>query len=590
MYTFLLKKVLTFRGGPMGKFKYLIIALLAMSLVGCFGPFGPKPIIPDNPVNPDPGPGIIAARLLTGDAPPTATLGSNGDLYLDKKQAILYVKEAGTWLDVAALQGPAGTPGTIWLVGEVEPDQEEGLDGDMYLDTGASSIYLKKDGQWLEIANILEGKSAYQIWLELGNSGTTADFIVSLVGAQGSAGATGAPGANGTNGIDGKSAYQIWLNLENEGDEAAFIASLVGAKGDNGENGIDGKSAYQIWLDLENEGDEAAFIASLVGAKGDNGENGIDGKSAYQIWLDLENEGDEAAFIASLVGAKGDNGENGIDGKSAYQIWLDLENEGDEAVFIASLVGAKGDNGENGIDGKSAYQIWLDLENEGDEAAFIASLVGAQGAAGKSAYQIWLDLGNTGTETDFMNYLRGVTDSGVGIAKITPPTLPQALSFVIRGIFDGRNWHFGNGSPEDIDGFILGDIYVDLESGILWELVSDGPESYDWNVLGIPMEDYINNQLVESEILQEAGLYPLGYDGGGIYGFPSIFAVDPISVATQYSWIFNGQVVSTNRFWVPRSDQQFQITNWLTIKVKTEDGRTWSSKPICFLVSYSGGY
>lgn len=43
-----------------------------------------------------------------------------------------------------------------------------------------------------------DGKSAYQIWLDAGNSGTEADFLASLKGAD------GRDGTNGTNGINGK--------------------------------------------------------------------------------------------------------------------------------------------------------------------------------------------------------------------------------------------------------------------------------------------------------------------------------------------------------------------------------------------------
>ncbi|NDA98108.1 MAG: DUF1566 domain-containing protein [Flavobacteriia bacterium] len=43
-----------------------------------------------------------------------------------------------------------------------------------------------------------------------------------------------------TNGTDGLSAYQVWLNLGNTGTEAAFIASLTGPAGTNGATGPQG--------------------------------------------------------------------------------------------------------------------------------------------------------------------------------------------------------------------------------------------------------------------------------------------------------------------------------------------------------------
>lgn len=85
------------------------------------------------------------------------------------------------------------------------------------------------------------GKSAYQIWLENGHTGTEADFLKSLEG----------PG--------GYSAYEIWLLNGNSGTEQEYLASLQGG---------DGKSAYRTWLDLGNEGSEAEFIESLEGPPG----------------------------------------------------------------------------------------------------------------------------------------------------------------------------------------------------------------------------------------------------------------------------------------------------------------------------------
>ncbi|MCG7503129.1 hypothetical protein MHM83_14750, partial [Tenacibaculum sp. Mcav3-52] len=123
----------------------------------------------------------------------------------------------------------------------------------------------------------------------------------------------GDTGAAGTNGVDGKSAYQVWLDAGNSGTEADFITSLKGNTGAAGTNGVDGKSAYQVWLDAGNSGTETDFILSLkgdTGAAGTNGTNGADGKSAYQVWLDAGNSGTEADFILSL---KGDTGAAGQD-------------------------------------------------------------------------------------------------------------------------------------------------------------------------------------------------------------------------------------------------------------------------------------
>lgn len=67
-----------------------------------------------------------------------------------------------------------------------------------------------------------DGKSAYQIWLEQGNSGTEADFLKSLEGKPGYT-----PQKN-VDYFDGKSAYEIWIANGNIGSEAEFLESLKG--------------------------------------------------------------------------------------------------------------------------------------------------------------------------------------------------------------------------------------------------------------------------------------------------------------------------------------------------------------------------
>ena len=140
-----------------------------------------------------------------------------------------------------------------------------------------------------------------------GTSFTTIDF-------------SGKDGKDGEDGLSGKSAYQLWLDLGNIGTEAQFIASLKGIKGDpgiDGDPGIEGKSAYQLWLDQGNSGNEMDFLSSIegpVGPPGERGIEGLDGKSAYEVWKDLGNIGTEAEFISSFQGT---DGTNGIDGSDA---------------------------------------------------------------------------------------------------------------------------------------------------------------------------------------------------------------------------------------------------------------------------------
>ena len=194
-----------------------------------------------------------------------------------------------------------------------------------------------------------DGKSAYQIWIDAGNSGSTSDFLNSLIGPA------------------GKSTYEIWLAIGNEGTVVDFIDDIRGAKGEAGD------SAYQLWLKEGHKGDIDDFFEYLHG------------ESAYEIWIALGNKGTEQDFIKSLKG------------QSAYEIWKD--NIGGPDATMDDYFDYF--RGQDGVDGKSAYQLWLEAGNEGTINDFLNSLIG------DSAYDIWIKLGNTGTEQDFIKSLEG---------------------------------------------------------------------------------------------------------------------------------------------------------------------------------------
>ena len=168
-----------------------------------------------------------------------------------------------------------------------------------------------------------DGKSAYQTWLDQGNTGTELEFLDYLKGKDGIDGRDGRDGNDGEPGPSGESAYQIWLNDGNTGTLQDFLNSLKGRDGIDGIDGIngtDGKSAYQTWLDQGNTGTESEFIESL---KGKDGIDGIDG----------------------INGTDGKNGTDGEDGKSAYEIWKSVPGNENKTIteFLESLKGEPGD-------------------------------------------------------------------------------------------------------------------------------------------------------------------------------------------------------------------------------------------------------
>lgn len=287
-----------------------------------------------------------------------------------------------------------------------------------------------------------KGKSAYEIAVENGYQYDAATWLSSLKGTDGKDGVNGAPGidgkdgADGENGKDGKSAYQSWLDIGNTGTEQDFIQSLKGKNGTDGTNGTDGedgKSAYQSWLDIGNEGTEQDFIQSLRGSRGEDGQNGkdgqdgkdgdtveilsgewyingeatgvkaegLDGRSAYEIACDYEPFSTERDWLNSL---KGKDGTNGTNGESAYEIAIRRGTfDGSEGEWLESL---NGTDGRNGVDGLTPYigsdGNWI----IGDDNTGIKAK-GENGAAGKSAYDIACDNGFDGDEEEWIKSLKG---------------------------------------------------------------------------------------------------------------------------------------------------------------------------------------
>ena len=137
--------------------------------------------------------------------------------------------------------------------------------------------------------NSVDGKSAYQIWLDNGNTGTEADFLTWLKGKDGTNGTDGKDGANGADGKDGA----------------------------NGKDGVDGKSAYQIWLDNGNTGTETDFLNWLKGKDGKDGTNGVDGKDGAN----------------GQDGKDGVNGQDGVDGKDGNGVKSAAINDKGELII-----------------------------------------------------------------------------------------------------------------------------------------------------------------------------------------------------------------------------------------------------------------
>lgn len=91
----------------MNRRRLMLIAVVMALLAGVA--CGPVPTIP--PEDEGKPVGTLDAKWYTGTGPPAASLGADGDLYLDTSVSFVFVKVSGLWVNVASLQGPQGPSG-----------------------------------------------------------------------------------------------------------------------------------------------------------------------------------------------------------------------------------------------------------------------------------------------------------------------------------------------------------------------------------------------------------------------------------------------------------------------------------------------
>ena len=247
-------------------------------------------------------------------------------------------------------QGPKGDPGTsITILGSCNNESElpeVGELGQGYLIDGYLYVW---DGKWTNVGKIQgpkgdigeDGKSAYQIWLELGNEGTEDDFFAWLKGEQGVQGEQGVPGADGLTPFIGDNG-NWWISDIDTG------VSASGVKGDQGETGPQGPQGE-------------------VGPQGDKGESGQDGVSVVvasvndegKLILTLSNgQTIDCGVVKGADGSNGENGSNGQNGQDGVGVQSVEINESGELIIkltdgsennIGKVVGANGADGV-GID------------------------------------------------------------------------------------------------------------------------------------------------------------------------------------------------------------------------------------------------
>ena len=204
-------------------------------------------------------------------------------------------------------------------------------------------------------------KSAYDVAVENGYTGSESQWLNSLKGEKGDKGATGAQGEQGEKGEQGEQGEQ----------------GIQGVKGDQGDQGVQG-------------------IQGVKGDKGDQGVQGIQGEKG--------DKGDQG--VQGPQGEKGDKGDQGVQGPQGEK-----GDKGDQGVQ-----GIQGEKGDAGADGKSAYELYRDTYGyTGTEEEWLADLVSGQ----LVEYTVTFDL-NGGTAVE--GFQQSVTVPGDTLLTLSIPT------------------------------------------------------------------------------------------------------------------------------------------------------------------------
>ena len=229
--------------------------------------------------------------ILNGTENPGENQGKDGDTFVNTKTGDIFVKENGTWKPAGNIKGPKGDDGKDILNGKTNPTSETGKDGDKYVNTETGDVFVKKNGQWAKEGNIKGPKG------DKGENG--------LNGTNGRDGVNGNDGAAGAAGRDGKDGFTPKVTVIDNPDGSHTITITqpdnqppLTTTVRNGVDGLNGKSLIakkegnetKIYVeDPANPGqplDSTKPLATILdglkgekGDKGDNGKNGADGKS-----------------------------------------------------------------------------------------------------------------------------------------------------------------------------------------------------------------------------------------------------------------------------------------------------------------------
>lgn len=226
---------------------------------------------------------------ISNDYTITFTYTADGETYSVNKKVNV----------VLALKGSDGTSvnilGSYNSLAELKAAHPTGNIGDAYLINGVMYVWSVEKNDWDNVGNIQgpagkdgqEGKSAYQVWLDAGNTGTEEEYLASLKGEKGEQGIQGATGK------DGISYYFYVRYSANSAGTPMTITpqndtKYMGVASTTSTTAPTSSSAYTWTLIKGNDGEK--------GEQGVQGQTGADGKSSY---LHIKYSDDGTTFTAN---------------------------------------------------------------------------------------------------------------------------------------------------------------------------------------------------------------------------------------------------------------------------------------------------
>lgn len=257
--------------------------------------------------------------------------------------------------------GQAGRDGKDVLNGKVNPQPNQGKNGDKYINTETGDVYVKNNGNWDKEGNIKGPKGDKGADGAKGEKGDQGER--GLTGAQG---AKGADGAVGRDGRDGKDVLNGKANPEahqgKDGDKYVntetgdvFVknngnwdkeGNIKGPKGDKGERGEDGKTP-EVTVTTGKDGHSTDITFTVPGkdpvtVNVKDGENGLNGKTPKVDLLRVQ-------------------GKNGNPSHTIVTFYTDENNDGKYTPGTDELLGSEmikdGAKGADGRDGKSLLTV-----------------------------------------------------------------------------------------------------------------------------------------------------------------------------------------------------------------------------------------